>query len=77
MKPLSFKLLLTVLIIPIVIISSCQKDPDNNGDNNITGPKKFSELKIPDGFNFETSTDADIAVRVKTNRDVPLCKCQN
>jgi len=71
MNTISLKFLLIAMIVPMIIITSCQKDPDDNNNGN-PEPKTFNDLKIPHGFNFETGTNADITVWVKNNQDIPL-----
>ncbi len=58
------------LISGFYILTSCdKKETDPNPTDSI---KDMNELAVQDNFNFETSTEVEIKIYVKTNQGVPL-----
>lgn len=51
--------LYSALLLTFIIISGCKTGVNNPGEDD---PKGFEDLSIPDGFNFETTTETNITV---------------
>jgi LruC domain-containing protein len=73
MKKINFGLFKIMVLAVLIAFTSCRKtDKDNDNQNLIIND--INELVVPNDFNFETGTEVEFKVYVKTNQDVPLNK---